>query len=78
MSFQPTAFLPDVLRLRNGSLVTDVIGWRTRRAELKELLQQHILGHLPSNDNGLLVPILTSATILNQTASESLLCAAFA
>ena len=64
--FAPTAELPDLLTMSDGSPVTTAAQWRTqRRPELKSLLQQHILGTLPATP-----PSFVGATALNSTNSS--------
>jgi hypothetical protein len=63
--FSPTADLPDLLTFKNGSKVTTAEQWPTRRAELSQLVQAHILGTLPDH-----IPSLTSASILNSSHSS--------
>ena len=47
-TFTPTAALPALLQLLNGSRVTRAAQWPARRAELRALLQAHVLGTLPA------------------------------
>ena len=64
--FAPTAELPDLLTMSDGSPVTTAAQWNTqRRPELKALLQQHILGTLPATP-----PSFVGATALNVTNSS--------
>jgi hypothetical protein len=61
--FAPTAELPDLLMMSDGRPVETAEQWQTqRRPELKALLQQHILGTLPTTP-----PSFVSATALNFT-----------
>ena len=43
-AFEPTAELPDLLTALDGSAVATPSQWEARRAELKTLVQEHILG----------------------------------
>ena len=63
--FTPTAELPDLLTTIDGRAVTDAAEWNTRRTELQMLVQEHILGYLPSGPP----PTLTSARALNSSIS---------
>ena len=64
-AFAPSAALPDLLTLLNGTKISSAEQWPTRRTELKELLQEHILGTLPPT------PTLQSAKLLNSTSSAT-------
>ena len=61
--FEPTASLPDVLTTRDGAAVTTAAQWGTRRAELKALLDQTILGSKPKTR-----PALASHTVIAKRA----------
>ena len=60
-SFVPTPFLPPLLTALNGSAITAASQWPARRAEVSGLLQQHILGSLPTGPP----PPLTNAEVLS-------------
>lgn len=64
--FRPSPYLPPLLYLQNGSKVTSPELWNERRAELKRLLQEHLIGSLPSHDDIAFV----SAGTLNSTSSD--------
>eukprot|EP01060_Flectonema_neradi_P026670 TRINITY_DN3587_c0_g1_i1.p1 TRINITY_DN3587_c0_g1~~TRINITY_DN3587_c0_g1_i1.p1 ORF type:complete len:744 (+),score=98.51 TRINITY_DN3587_c0_g1_i1:34-2232(+) len=64
--FHPSPYLNDLMIFNNGTQVTDLRGWMARRVELKDLLQDHILGRLPSE-----VPSLISSKEVNYTVSEA-------
>ena len=66
-AFEPTAELPDLLTALDGSAVTTPSQWDARRAELKTLVQEHILGTLPTEPVELL-----PATALNVTNSSGI------
>ena len=61
--FTPTAELPDLLTTIDGRAVTTAAEWKRRRGELKMLVQEHILGYLPSGPP----PTLASARALNSS-----------
>eukprot|EP00041_Stephanoeca_diplocostata_P030997 m.952034 g.952034 ORF g.952034 m.952034 type:complete len:777 (-) comp23867_c0_seq41:2494-4824(-) len=63
-AFEPMAELPPLLVSENGSPVTTESEWTARREELKQLLQEHILGALPPVST---FPKLISAEISNVT-----------
>ena len=65
--FVATAELPDLLTTLDGQSVTTEAEWRSRRVELKALLQEHILGTLPPLDS---TPRLTSASAVNHTIAH--------
>ena len=60
-AFVPTPFLPPLLTTLNGSAVTTASQWPARRAEVSSLLQQHILGSLPTGPP----PPLTRAEVIS-------------
>jgi hypothetical protein len=64
-SFVPTAELPDLLTSNDGSPVKTAAQWSQRRDELKVLLQDHILGTLPTG-----TPALLRATAINTTVGK--------
>ena len=61
-SFTPTATLPPIL-LPN----TTAANWPARRAQLKTLVQQHILGFLPAD-----TPSILNASVINSSTTASL------
>ena len=74
LAFAPDAHLPSLLLFKNGTRVATASQWPERRAELRALVETHILGSLPSE-----VPSLTGATILNSSSSleEKALCSSY-
>jgi hypothetical protein len=67
VAFQPSAQLPDLLITSSGRAVTTAAEWTGRREELKLLVQEHILGTLPSGP-----PVeLLSAVAINSTLNSS-------
>ena len=65
-SFQPTAELP---QLFDANSVHTPAQWETRRTELKQLLQEHILGTLPPPSD---TPKLLSASTINSTTAGTI------
>ena len=61
-TFTPTATLPPIL-LPN----TTAANWPARRAQLKTLVQQHILGFLPAD-----TPTILNASVINSSTTASL------
>ena len=61
-AFQPSPYLNDLLMFQNGTAVTTLAQWETRREELKGLLQDTLFGRVPET-----TPQRTSATIMNET-----------
>ena len=64
----PSAELPDLLTMLDGTAVTSASGWAERRGELKALTQEHILGTLPPAG----ATKLLSATAINRTDGPAL------
>ena len=62
-TFEPSATLPPLL-----TATTTAATWPARRAQLKSLVEQHILGALPDGPP----PVLLNATILNASHAPSL------
>eukprot|EP00912_Choanoflagellata_sp_UC4_P000645 UC4_evm3s399 len=55
-------FLPPLLKLKNGDVVTSVDQWMVRKAQIKDMLQNYILGYLPEK-----APVLVGAKLVNST-----------
>ena len=70
-AFTPSAELPDLLTTINGASVKSPADWHNRRAELKTLLQEHILGTLPPSTGDAPPATLVSATALNHSNSSA-------
>ena len=62
-AFTPTAELPDLFTTVGGQKVVTTADWQLRRGELKNLVQEHILGTLPPSGG----VALLSATALNSS-----------
>ena len=71
--FAPSAALPPLLQFANGTSVHGAAGWAARRLELRSLLQEHILGTLPTGPP----PKLASVTLLNKTAPIATACGCY-
>ena len=69
-AFTPSAELPDLLTTTAGAPVRSIIDWHNRRTELKTLLQENILGTLPSSTGSEPPATLVSATALNSSNSS--------
>eukprot|EP00756_Hemistasia_phaeocysticola_P065554 Hpha_TRINITY_DN8628_c0_g1::TRINITY_DN8628_c0_g1_i1::g.168835::m.168835 len=70
--FRPSPYLNDLMVFENGTKVGSVADWRTRREELKNLLQDTIFGRLPP-----VPPQLTSASVVNSTTSKQGISSSF-
>ena len=65
--FTPSASLPEVMRFNNGSAVTTLRQWRARRLELRELLEEWIVGAPPAWEKA---PALLSVARINASTSN--------